>query len=206
MNGENLTLDLSNVIDGYEEEYDKIYVARPTISLNARTLIIPSKINGQALKQVNLNVLPSPDSRDKVGLSNFKEVIFEEGIEEISIMNIICDEATKISLPNSLKLIGEQVFSYWSSLKEVTIPEGVETIKYFAFADCTSLTKVNIPNTVTTIENSAFMKDFNNFPNSTKVTLNFENGLNESLDPEVYDYWGANTIIVEGVTIYNRTE
>lgn len=51
---------------------------------------------------------------------------------------------TDISLPTSLKHIGEWAFYDCSKLTDVTIPDSVETLGDFAFAFCSGLTKVNL--------------------------------------------------------------
>ena len=53
-------------------------------------------------------------------------------------------------------IIGEDAFSYCSSLTSVIIPSSVTEIGEGAFFVCSSLTSVNIPSSVTSIEESAF--------------------------------------------------
>ena len=52
--------------------------------------------------------------------------------------------------------IGDEAFSYCSSLTAITIPEGVTSIGDYAFDGCTSLTAINIPEGVTSIGSDAF--------------------------------------------------
>jgi len=59
-------------------------------------------------------------------------------------------------IPNSVTTIGNQAFSYCTSLTSITIPNSVTTIEYSAFFSCTSLTSIAIPNSVTTIGDGAF--------------------------------------------------
>lgn len=67
-----------------------------------------------------------------------------------------CSGLTSISIPNSIKHIGNRAFNKCTSIKSVTIPDGVITIGEQAFAYCVGLTSVTISNSVIGIGNSAF--------------------------------------------------
>lgn len=60
-----------------------------------------------------------------------------------------------IVLPQNLKTIEEEAFSFCSSLKEIILPDGLETIGYEAFL-MSGLQSVTIPASVETIQESAF--------------------------------------------------
>ncbi len=60
------------------------------------------------------------------------------------------------TIPDSVKTIGEDAFSYCYSLTSVTIPDSVTTIDNDAFRNCDSLTSVTIPDSVKTIGYNAF--------------------------------------------------
>ena len=61
-----------------------------------------------------------------------------------------------VTLPNSLKTIGNSAFSGCSSLTSATIPNSVGRIGDKAFYGCAALTSINIPNSVTSIGEQAF--------------------------------------------------
>ena len=67
-----------------------------------------------------------------------------------------CSSLTRTTIENGVKNIENSAFYSCSSLTEVTIPNSVTSIGENAFAYCSSLTSVAIPNSVTTIGQGAF--------------------------------------------------
>ena len=66
------------------------------------------------------------------------------------------DQLKTVSLPESLKEIGDSAFSNCTGLEEICLPEGLEKICNHAFSGCTNLKWLDIPNSVTDIESYAF--------------------------------------------------
>jgi hypothetical protein len=64
---------------------------------------------------------------------------------------------TAISIPSSVKYIGESVFNNCKKLKEITLPEGLERIGTGAFAR-SGLLKITIPDTVTDMGQFLFVE------------------------------------------------
>ncbi len=63
---------------------------------------------------------------------------------------------TSVTIPDSVKSIGECAFSFCISLTNVTIPAGVTNIAGGAFCGCMNLNNVTVPDSVTYIGNEAF--------------------------------------------------
>lgn len=79
----------------------------------------------------------------------------------------------RVSLPESLLVIGVSVFSDLPMLSEVVIPNSVEKIDKFAFSDCINLRKITLGNSIKEIGKGAFyeckIEEELNFPNSLEA-------------------------------------
>lgn len=78
------------------------------------------------------------------------------GIAESAFHHYMYDYVEELTLPHSLKTIGEQAFDGIKSLRSLDIPESVEKIGKYAFAYCSSLTSVKYPTKMSYIPNSCF--------------------------------------------------
>lgn len=65
---------------------------------------------------------------------------------------------TKITLPETVRVIGRGAFWACGELVSVNIPDGVKVINENTFAECRKLEKIAIPNSVKCIERRAFFK------------------------------------------------
>ena len=65
---------------------------------------------------------------------------------------------TSVTIPQTVKCIGDYAFDSCKSLTSVTIPSSVTSIGNGAFFRCTSLTSFNIPKSVTSIGGFAFLR------------------------------------------------
>ncbi len=63
---------------------------------------------------------------------------------------------TFVSIPDTIKVIGDNAFEGKDQIVSIEIPEGVTTISYNAFKGCTALTGVILPDSVTKIGPGAF--------------------------------------------------
>ena len=83
-------------------------------------------------------------------------ITFDADVTKIAGAFDQCSNLTSITIPESVKTIGEDAFRSCTSLTTITIPDSVTTIGNSAFSDCKSLTSVTIGDNVTTIGDFAF--------------------------------------------------
>ncbi len=86
-----------------------------------------------------------------------------------------------VTIPDTVKSIGDNAFQHNKKIQSVTIPNSVTTIGSSAFSDCTNLKEVKLSNKLTTIKTYAFY----NCKNLMKITL--PNSLNSIWDSAFYD-------------------
>lgn len=67
-----------------------------------------------------------------------------------------CTSLKKVIIGPNVNYIGEYAFYECKKLKEINIPQSVEEIGSFAFYNCNSLSNLEIPNTIALIGGSAF--------------------------------------------------
>lgn len=75
---------------------------------------------------------------------------------EIIEESAFCKSLKSITIPGTVKNIGEEMFRHCESLSSVTLAKGLITIKPLAFGNCESLKSITIPSTVKTIGGGAF--------------------------------------------------
>ena len=61
-----------------------------------------------------------------------------------------------VTLPNSLRAIGQSAFAGCKNLTDIALPEGLEVIKETAFRDCESLAELTLPSTLLEVGARAF--------------------------------------------------
>jgi hypothetical protein len=78
-----------------------------------------------------------------------------------------CSSLTNITIPNSVTSIDVDAFRKCSSLTSITIPNSVTSIGCGAFSDCSSLTSITIPDSITSINDTTFW----NCSSLTSITI-----------------------------------
>ena len=73
--------------------------------------------------------------------------------EDCTILIRGCNSST---IPDTVKLIGDDAFSGCTRLTSIDIPDGVEEIGTRAFENCTALTGIDIPKSVESVSKNAF--------------------------------------------------
>lgn len=84
-------------------------------------------------------------------------IVIPEGIISISPDAFEgCDNLSSITLPTSMKNIGNGAFRYCRSLKNITIPNGVKELSSGMFNQCFSLSSICLPESIETIGYDVF--------------------------------------------------
>ena len=98
-----------------------------------------------------------PERIGKSAVTAIGDYAFSTGAPHIS-RDIVRRRAkiAKITLPDSIAVIGRNAFDSCSALEDINIPDGVTELPYGMFSSCTSLKTVKIPDSVKTIGESAF--------------------------------------------------
>ena len=80
-----------------------------------------------------------------------------EGVEKIENRAFYrCIYLTEITLPSTLKVIGDMAFHRCSEVKTFNLPEGLTSIGRDSFSYCNAVTEITIPSTVVKIDAYAF--------------------------------------------------
>lgn len=102
------------------------------------------------LAAIIVGLLPTKSSAEET-----KSVLSEFELNGDTLVKYTGTAAT-VSVPSTVKTIGNEAFADNSNIKVVNIPTSVEAINYAAFSGCNNLQKIWLPNSVETIDNAAF--------------------------------------------------
>ena len=80
----------------------------------------------------------------------------KEGVAIIGDRAFYDAKLRTVTLPNSLRAIGQSAFAGCKNLADVALPEGLEVIKDTAFRDCESLAELTLPSTLLEVGARAF--------------------------------------------------
>lgn len=123
----------------YDIEYDKIYY-RITSSDNKECAAVGAN------RCVNLYI------KQSVVINGINYYVTEIADSAFSHYTHI----QSVSIPGSIKTIGEKAFHMCKNLSLVNIPHGCTTIKHAAFWGCENIQHIKLPKTLKTIGSSAF--------------------------------------------------
>ena len=103
---------------------------------------------------------------------------------------------SKVTLPATLKTIGDSAFVWAKNVKSLVVPEGVETIGERAFAD-TDIVYIELPTTLTTIKRSAFNES------DELASIVIPSGVEVIEDHAFSKCIKMKTVTIESAVIYN---
>ena len=108
------------------------------------------------------------------GCEKLKKVTLEDGIKKISYGMFKETSVKLITIPGSIKNIGERAFANCKKLQKATINEGVKKISKDAFSN-TALEEITIPSTVTKLGKNAFRRESLEKSSLKKVVIRSKN-------------------------------
>ena len=90
-----------------------------------------------------------------VSIKNGTRLIANRAFSDYSLENS-CTKIQSVTLPNTLKIIGDYAFYGCSSLTNITIPDSVTSIGYYAFDGCSNLNTIKLGKSIEFIGPGAF--------------------------------------------------
>ena len=115
---------------------------------NMTKVIVPSGI-----KVIGDSCFTGPDTTHNDYMAGCR---LPEGVTELeNDAFALCRGLKEITVPSTLKKIGDEAFMY-SSIESINLPEGLESIGDRAFMNCRCLKELRIPSTVTSIGENCF--------------------------------------------------
>lgn len=139
----------------YESYSDRDYITITGYNGENETLVIPSEIDGKPVISVTGRFFNT---------RKIKHCTIPEGVTRIGAdKQWLFREPTaleSVSLPSTLKTIGDGAFAQCCNLSNVTLPDGLTSIGVGAFAKCSGL-NIIIPDSVTSITEYIFGNTIN---------------------------------------------
>lgn len=129
-----------------------------SVTMNDSVTLIEAEAFANATSLVHIAV---PDSVTEIGSDAFENTPWLNGISEEFVIvgdGVLVDyngESERVNIPGEVKVISD-AFEDSRTLREVSIPGSVKTIGDNAFANCTKLEKINISNGLENIGVNAF--------------------------------------------------
>lgn len=167
--------------------------AKDKLATSNRVTIPAHDAAGNPITKVAANLFGR--NADDPDDTKIKELVIEDGIEEIGVAAFRNNLIEEVVIPDSVKTIGGGAFSnnehlkkvtlsknlteiapsvfYGAKMEELVIPEGVTKIGSRAFADCKALKTLSLPSTLEAIDGFAFQNTKNlqtlEIPGNVKV-------------------------------------
>lgn len=116
---------------------------------SVRDVVIPALIEGLPVTRIDSNAFESRRDVTSVSLPNSLRSIGEYAFDG-------CDGLTSVTLPSGMIVLEEGAFYQCANLQSITISSSVISLGSWVFAECGSLTSVAIPSSVNSIGAFAF--------------------------------------------------
>lgn len=125
---------------------------------NNHLMSLVTKANIIEGKKDEYGVIYSKDGERllQFGNLNLEQYTIKQGTKVICDEAFYCSSIRTITIPQSVKIIGNKSFMGCSSIQNIFIPYGVSSIGNDAFSFCETLKTITISNSVTTIGKTAF--------------------------------------------------
>lgn len=133
-----------------------------------------------------------------------KKIVVEDGVTSIGSYAFSFDlSVTDVTLPSSLKTIGNDAFWGCYGLTSVVIPEGVTTIGAYAFEQCSAIKTITVPASATELGNRAFItwKYYSDDDYYMALTDIYYGGSRQ----QWYDAGGGNAALMDVTVHFNGT-
>ncbi len=132
-----------------------------------------------------------------------KKIVVKEGVTSIGSCAFSFDvHVTDVTLPSSLKTIGNDAFLGCHGLTSVVIPEGVTSIGAYAFERCTSIETITVPASTTELGNHAFdTREYYDGSYHTQLTDIYYGGSRQ----QWYDAGGGDAALTDVTVHFNGT-
>ena len=112
-------------------------------------LVIPESENGRNVLSIDPNMFYNNDNIKSISLPSTLKSIGDSCFA-------LCDSFETITLSPSMHMVTMRSFMSCKGLKEVIIPEGIKVIEMHAFTKCENILTIMLPSTITRIDSSAF--------------------------------------------------
>lgn len=179
---------------------------------NVLSLVIPDSVTEVEINALNglrnLQKLTAPavalSSVSKIQKIDTLIVTSGEAIAENAVSG--WDYLKSVTLPDTLKTIGDLGFAHCELLEQISLPEGLTSIGANAFYNCASIEQFNLPDSVESIGNYAFgecasletvslSKSLSTVGNWVFASCN--SLINLTISPENANYYSAGNCIIE---------
>lgn len=118
---------------------------------NMKSIVVPDKYNGRPVTKISNNAFSNSKELREISIPASIKIIGDEAFKG-------CDELTRVELPVGLEEIGKNAFDSCWVLQSILIPNTVKFIGAGAFKSCWELGNVQLPGNLTEIADELFYR------------------------------------------------